>query len=74
MDIAAVGATDINVPLPFNTFIMETLALTTDDIAIVSIGPIVYIIGVSSDCACPGGLSIFTSSSIILVTNLGDLE
>ena len=44
------------------------LALITEDIAIVIIGPIVYITGVLSGSLLPGGLSIFISSSSIEVS------
>ena len=74
MAIAAVGKI-LNIEDLFcSTLIIDTEALITDDIAIVSIGPTVNKIGVSSGITLPGGLSILSSSSLIDVTNLGVLE
>ena len=61
-------------PEPFFKFITDTVALTIDDIDIVNIGPMVYNTGVSSASIFPGGLSIFKSSSTIVVKKRGDRE
>ena len=73
-DTIMAGRLLIILPDPFLRFITETVALTTEDIDIVSIGPMVYNTGVSSISIFPGGLSIFNSSSTIVVRKRGERE
>ena len=59
--------------VPLSTPISEEYPVVIDIMAIVIIGPTVYIIGVLSNFSVPGGGSIVIIASSIPVLNLGSL-